>query len=230
MRVKTTLDLILLVFFTIILNFKAHAFESFYCPKGDDLFLKDRQVADCNEDRKPTRLTSQHVHLFDIRKSYNSENVLVIFTKTTDDCKFAPAQNPQDLVDLYWRMNEGKQDVCRKESAVKERIRQKLKIHSLSPDRTQMTVTLEDLDKVRHDLPERAATVTLRKNATTKICETNIQFNLSVADTAKKLNLSCVYGEPVMWLGIPAPIEEVEALTLVGLDENGNPIRKRFRR
>lgn len=197
------------------------------CPEGADAFLKDKNLPSCNSENagpKPSNLNP--LHLFDIRKSYNAQNVLVVYSQTTNDCKFPSVNQPKELVDLYWRMNEGTKKVCKKESAVKERIVSKIKIHKVNEERNQMIISLDDLDKVKHDLPDRDATITLSKEKDT--CRAQVSFSLSSADKNKKLNLKCVYGEPVMIFGFPAPIEEVEALTLFGVDGNNKPISKRF--
>ncbi len=225
MRVIVTL---LQVILTLSLANTAFAVANFYCPKGEDSFLKDRELANCNDDKLPEKTPTNSVHLFDIRKSYNPQNLIVIFSRVTSDCKFPETNHNQDLIDLYWRMNEGSAGVCLKESAVKDRIRTKLKIHSVSNDRTQLTVSLDDLDKVRHDLPDRAASVTLAVDPKTKNCAATVSFAL--AGEGKRMNLWCVHAEPVLWLGFPAPVEEVEALTLVGANNEGDEVRKRFQR
>ncbi len=213
----------------VILTVSAFATEP-YCPEGSESFLKDKNISSCDsENVGPKSPNLKPLHFFDIRKSYNAKNLLVVYSQVTNDCKFPETNHPQELVDLYWRMNEGTKKVCKKESAVKERIRAKIRIHNVSEDRRQMTIYLDDLDKVTHDLPDRAATITLLKEKDT--CRAQISFSLSSNDKNKKLNLRCVYGEPVMlFFGIPAPVEEVEAITLFGTDENGKPISKRYSR
>ncbi|OQW46932.1 MAG: hypothetical protein A4S09_03225 [Proteobacteria bacterium SG_bin7] len=215
-----------LVFITMI--FDALGSEP-SCPVGTELFLKDKNLPSCGPEASgPNSTNLKPLHLFDIRKSYNPQNVLVIYSEVTAECKFPETQRPQELIDFYWRMREGTDDACKKESAVKEKIRTKIKIQSVSEDRGHMVIYLDDLDKVKHDLPDRAATITLSKAKDTS-CNVQVSFATSSVDKNKKLQLQCVYGEPIMlFFGLPSPVEEVESLTLFGTDENNKPVSKRF--
>lgn len=216
----------------VILSFSvgAQAIER-QCPRGTDAFLADSEVPSCDgEIVGPNSKDLKPLHLFDIRKSYNPKNVLVVYSQVTGDCKFPDTDRPQELVDLYWRQNEETKSVCKKESAVKERIRSKIKIQSVSQGRDSMVINLNDLNKVKHDLPDRAATIKISKDSNGS-CSSEVSFALSSTENEKKLILQCVYGEPVMlFFGIPAPVEEVESLALVGIDENNKPITKRYLR
>lgn len=217
-----------LVIFTLLTG-SALASEP-YCPEGNEEFIKDKDLKSCNDDEQIGAVgpNLKPLHLFDIRKTYHPENVLVVFSALTSDCKFPEDTSTKDLIDFYWRMREGSRSSCKKESAVKDRIKNKIKIHSVSEDRTQMVIYLDDLDKVRHDLPDRAATITLSKENSNS-CNAQISFALSSTDKSKKLNLYCVHGETAMlFFGIPSLKEEVESLTLFGTDENGKPISKRY--
>jgi hypothetical protein len=194
------------------------------CPNGGDAFMADRKLPACRTKDNSIVLDDHTIHLFDIRKSYNPENVMVIYAHVTSDCKFPEVKNQQELINLYWRMNESSERACKKESMIKGRIRNKIEIKKVAEDRASMTIYLDDMKKVKHDLADQAAVVTLIKDR--DVCKAQVTFSLP----HKKLNLTCVFGEPVTWFGIPAPIEKVESLILFGTDENGNPIEKKYLR
>lgn len=191
------------------------------CPDGNDAFIADKSKPFCRKsDEVSIKEDTQDVHLFDIRKNQNEKNVLIIFTHVDKDCKLEKLARKEDLIDLYWRMNEGTSEHCRKESSVKGMIREQIEVKSISDDRTEMVIFLADLNRVKNDLTNKTVTVRLSKDTNGK-CKSEVSFYNGTSDGGKKIALQCVYGEPTALFGL-------NAVTLYGLHQTGEPYKRRY--
>lgn len=194
-------------------------------------------------------LSERHT-LFVLEKSYNFQNVLVVYALLDESCRFQATANGGRPVNFYWLMNANDPG-----SPVWEKqphpliIRETNKrlgfdswrsnpewgapaVHSVglrgtSPAlQNSFQVTLADLEHyVDHDLGHVTVEVTAEKHHGT--CGVSSYIDLGRAGGNRRLELRSVYGQAKTRLGVP--LRAVEYIELSGVDAaTGDALRVRF--
>lgn len=94
--------------------------------------------------------------LFTMEKSHNQENIMVIYAQTDEKCSFIPFESGSYL-NYYWLMDGKKRkDV---HPLIKKGIEKRVEFKSVESKHKEFTAELNDLDEVKHDLPDTAVKI-----------------------------------------------------------------------
>jgi len=179
----------------------------------------------CNGQSSQQRLSSL-LPLFEFHKSYNPQNVLIIFATAGANCRFANnTQHPGNFIDMVWRMNAGAKNECLEEATAEERsnMMQKMALHSFSKDGSIMIMDLKDLNNFRTDLPTHFINITLTSDG--KSCGARPYIQLGPSQKNTVIRVQELFAEVDSFIGIPTG---VSALTITGQSKSGQLIRARF--
>jgi hypothetical protein len=184
------------------------------------------QLKPCSEEKKVPKAPGEVVRLFELHKDKNPDNVLVIHTYADDSCKLVGSmENKGKLVDMYWRMNDGKSDECYKptHSKIKSETLKTLDVKSLSADKKKLVIDITQLDQLEHDLPSRNAEITVSKKGD----GCGAEAKLPMSRNGDVLSLQEINAKGKYRMGIPR--REIESLELKGVDSSGKPAKRLFK-
>lgn len=160
--------------------------------------------------------------LFTMEKSYNPQNIMIIHTKTDDQCKFIAKNN--EYVDFYWLMDRK----SRKEvhSMIRGEIKEKVKFLGINKSSDTFKIRLADLSQLKHDLEDTTMEITSEIN--NGGCRVKSILKLGATGNYRKLNLMRTYCEVTTNLfGIPNGCKFID---LIGNDaDSGEALRVRFK-
>ncbi len=183
------------------------------------------QLKPCSEEKKVPKAPGEVVRLFELHKDKNPDNVLVIHTYADDSCKLVGSMDKKSqLVDMYWRMNDGKPDECYKptHSKIKSETLKTLDVKSLSADKKKLVIDITQLDQLQHDLPSRNAEITVSKKGDGCGAEAKLPLAGGSAMSLQELNAKGKYR-----MGIPK--REIKSLELKGVDTAGKPVQRLYK-
>lgn len=180
----------------------------------------------------------KHTRLLTIEKSENPQNVMRVYTKLDEQCRFArdPADRSRPLVDFYWLMDRTRYKPVHPliKSGVRKRVRVDALVSSGPPGapvtpgakKTEsFTMRLEDLKELKTDLPEAALNVTARR--TSKGCDVSVVTRLGPSDGFETLRLEKIHTESRKSL-LP-PFRKLVSVTLEGLAATtGDELRRTY--
>lgn len=184
------------------------------------------QLKPCSEDKKVPAPPGEVVRLFELHKDKNPDNVLVIHTYADDSCRLVGGmQNKGELVDMYWRMNDGKPGECYKPThpRIKSETLKTLDVKSLSSDKKKLVIDITQLDQLEHDLPSRDAEITVAK----KDAGCRAEARLPLSENGEALRLRELNAKGKYRMGIPR--REIESLELKGVDSAGKPVKRLYK-
>lgn len=158
-----------------------------------------------------------------MEKSYNSENIMVIHTRTDDECKFP--EKKKDLIDFYWLINgKNKKTV---HPMIRKGVEERIQVSNISPEGDFFKAKLTDLTEVKHDLPDPA--LEIKSEVTHGECAVQAILSLGPSQQYRKINLQRTYCEVTTnIMGIPNGCKFLE---LQGVDiDNGESVSVIFKK
>ncbi|MCB0365840.1 MAG: hypothetical protein H6624_17040 [Bdellovibrionaceae bacterium] len=146
------------------------------------------------------------VPIFFFEKSHNNENILVVHSAMSPDCRFEKVTADEDstageafLVDFYWLMERDWYKPTH--PLIKAGIRERLDVGELSEGNKAFSMTLADLKEVLHDLPSlefRVESITQDSG-----CRARAIIALGASHSFQVIELDSIYTEVVTALGFP---------------------------
>lgn len=161
--------------------------------------------------------------LFRMEKSYNSENIMVIHTRTDDDCKFP--EEKKNLIDFYWLINgKNKKPV---HPMIRSGVEERIQVNGISADGDLFKVELTDLSEVKHDLVDPV--LEIKSEVSEGECIVQAILTLGPSNKYRKIDLQKTYCEVTTnFLGIPNGCKFLE---LQGVDiDNGESVSVIYKR
>ncbi len=168
-----------------------------------------------------------HYRLFTFEKNENPQNILIIYTRLDDQCRFKPLSSvdPRPVVDFYWMMN--RQTVKPVNGMIRSAIRKRLEVESLSQDRTSFSARIKDFRELKHDLKEARFRIVAKKKGGS--CDVDTLIPLGPSDGEKLVRVETVYSEAKKTF-LP-PFRKVTSISLIGeTAASGDPITKKYTR
>lgn len=152
-----------------------------------------------------------------MEKSYNSENIMVIHTRTDDECKFP--EKKKDMIDFYWLINGKNRKPVH--SMIRSGVEERIQVNGISSKGDFFKVQLTDLSEVKHDLADPV--LEIKSEISEGECEVKAILTLGSSHKYRKINLQKTYCEVTTnFMGIPNGCKFLE---LQGVDiDNGESV------
>ena len=148
---------------------------------------------------RPAYSALKEQRLFTMEKSYNQENIMVIYAQTDEKCSFIPFENGSYL-NYYWLMDGKKRkDV---HPLIKKGIEKRVEFKSVEDKHKEFTAELNDLDEVKHDLPDTAIKVEAQNQNGN--CNALATISLGPSGGNQAIELENTYCKVEKnWVGVP---------------------------
>lgn len=160
-----------------------------------------------------------HVPLFILEKSENPQNVMVVYAKLDDDCRFE-TKNGVPVMSQYWLMDRERYKPVHR--LIQNGIRNRIQIvsdsrepvqHALSS--THFQVRLTEFNELNHDLG-RDPLIDVQSGGRKGKCSAEVSMSLGPSDHNRRIDVSAVYAESQKtWR---PPFRELKALSVRGYD------------
>ena len=178
-----------------------------------------------------------HYPLFIVAKSHHPENLTVVYTKLDQHCRVLPDREHggQPTLDFYWLM--GQTHYKPMAAPLKDGIRQRLQftdVHGYQEDPTTFAVRLEDLSRLRHDLPQ--PTVQIKTERHGEGCVAMALMTLGPSNGHATVKLESIFTQTEA-LTLPKKMQamtdpdalQVYAVTVKGTDvTTGQPLERTY--
>lgn len=168
---------------------------------------------------KPASEVGPHHPFLVFEKSENPQNILVVYAKLDSKCLFEadPDHRQTPIFDFYWLME--KADYKPVHPMIKNGIRDRIHLDAAASQAQSggwksLTVQVEDLGELKHDLKDPRITVKAVKTGET--CQAKAFMTLGPSDHGRTLELDSIYSEAKKTL-LP-PFRKVVSVTLRGTD------------
>lgn len=162
----------------------------------------------------------EHLPFITVEKNVNPQNVLIVYTKADEKCRFAtnPANRDQPVFDFYWLMD--RQNYKPVNSLIKREIYKRFEFQADFTDK-QFTILVNDLKEMDTDIENPKMDV--YAGGTPGHCTAEAQMNLGPSDGSKRIRLTSVYTE-----GRSFP-PSVTSVTLKGVDvATGKAVSRKY--
>lgn len=161
-----------------------------------------------------------HYRLFNFEKNINPQNILIVYTKLDEKCRFVtdPSQRDQPTFDFYWMMDGTKYKPVN--PLIKSGIRDRLEFQNDPANRdTSFFVKINDLKEMEHDLPDSTMHVVARAGKTG--CEVDGTVRLGASAKNETITLTKIYTEAKNQGGLyPTPT----SITLTGVSTKSGQV------
>lgn len=165
------------------------------------------------------------VRLFEVEKSMNPENILVVYARVDASCHIQPISDAgsMHLYDLYWLMNGT--DFKPTHRLIKKAVRKRFVAQALDAGGLHFTVRLADLKELHHDLPSDRIRVAIERESSDQ-CRSRVLLQLGPSHENRTMAIEAIYSEARTFFGIPIGIHYIE---LRGTDvQSQAPLVARF--
>lgn len=159
-----------------------------------------------------------HYALFNVEKNVNPQNIMVVYSKLDQDCRFLK-DNYGPQFDFYWLMDRA--SYKKVNSIIKSEIRKRLEVEPWI-DTNEFSVILRDLEQVDMDIAEPK--VTVRSKGYAGKCQVSSQITLGPSDKNRTIRLTSIYTE-----GTQSLSPRILSVTLNGVDiKTGKKVTRRY--
>lgn len=188
-------------------------------------------------DVKPAAEVGPHQPVLIFEKNENPQNILVVYTKLNEDCRFIadPSEPSLPVFDFYWLMDRTRYKPVH--PLIKSGIHDHLRLETppvLRPAKNDdkkvpvwdsLSARIQILDELKHDLEEPRVTVKAVKRE--GACTVQALMKLGPSDQNRTIALESIYSESrkVLW----PPFRQVVSVTLTGTDvASGEKVKRTY--
>lgn len=134
-----------------------------------------------------------HYPLFVVKKSYNPENLLSVYTRLDDKCQVIPDTTRQGkpTLNFYWLMNG--ETYKPMNSILESGVRKRLLVEAQAGNPMGFLVTATDLREVKHDLPSQ--TLQIKTEKTNKGCFAQAMLKLGPAHKGETIRVESFFAD-----------------------------------
>lgn len=165
------------------------------------------------------------LRLFEVEKSFNPQNILVVYARVQATCEVQPIPDAGSLhlFDLHWLMNGTTFKPTHR--LIKKAARKRFVAQSLEKNGLSFTVRLTDLKELHHDLPSDNIHVKIVREPPGN-CRSRVLLKLGPRHANRTMAIETIYSEAKTFFSIPIGIHFIE---LRGTDIHSNePMVARF--
>ncbi|NJM09884.1 MAG: hypothetical protein HC883_03050 [Bdellovibrionaceae bacterium] len=169
-----------------------------------------------------------HFKILTFEKNENPQNVMVVYTKLNDDCRFAVLSG-QPFVDFYWLMNGERYKPTH--GLIKKAVRKRLEVVKVDGEDTDRTFLLKvnDLKELSTDFEKPYLVephLVVRSEKVHGLCRVACYFPDKQKD-GKLIKVNSLYSESKKTFR--PPFRKLLALTIRGLEEGtAHPIEQKY--
>lgn len=158
-----------------------------------------------------------HVPLLTLEKNENPQNILVVFTKVDQNCRFQ-LEDKEPILSDYWLMNRERYKPVN--ALIQRGIEKRIKIVTEIPEGSkqlprEFQVRLSDFTELKHDLGSDPL-ITVRSDGAPGKCEAEAILRLGPSDQNRSILLEKLQANSSKKL-LP-PFRKLKSLTVAGVD------------
>lgn len=172
-------------------------------------FVLFAQVAHSAQTETRLEQVGSHYPLLNFKKSENSQNVLIAYTKLSESCSFEKLED-EPLIDFYWLMDGSR--FKKTHPLIKRNIRNRLEAFNVNERADSFALRLTGSDKEREKLKDVQIEVTSKKKG--ERCEIETIAHLSKDSSVEPIRLQAIQSETKRTF-LP-PFHKVKSITFVG--------------